>query len=88
MRFPVGHANQHESAATDVPCRRMHDGEGKSGRDRSVNRIAASSHDFDSGPRSQFVHTDYDSVLRVHRFGGTKAGRHGASRGRNQQQNQ
>ncbi len=41
MRLAVGHADEHEPSATDVSCRRMDDGEGKSRSNGGVHRIAA-----------------------------------------------
>jgi hypothetical protein len=46
----------------------MHHRQRESRSHRGIHRIAARLHDFDSGPRRQLMHTDHNSMLRVHRF--------------------
>ena len=68
MRLAVGHADEHEPAATQISCRRMDHGQSESRGYGGVDRIATGLHDLDSGPRGEFVHADHDGVLRVYRL--------------------
>jgi hypothetical protein len=70
VRLAVGHADEHESAATDVSRRWMHHGQGESGGDCGIDGIAAGLHNLHAGARRQFVHAHHNGMLRMHRMGG------------------
>ena len=75
VRLAIGHADQHEAAATDISGRRMHHGQRESGGHRGVDGIAAGLHDLDTGTRCQLVHAHHDGMLRVNRMRGAPGGR-------------
>jgi len=89
VRLAVGHADQHESAATNISGRRVHHGQREPGGHRRIDCVAACLHDVDADMGRQFVHADYDSVLRMNRMYGSLSRRRRAYREkRHQQQNQ
>ncbi len=64
--FAVVRAQQQKSAAAEIACCRMHDGERKSGGNGRIDGIAALAQHLNPGVGSQVVHADHHSVARAH----------------------
>ena len=77
MGFAVGHANQHEPAATDISGRRMNYRQREARSDGRVDGIASGLQDFDTDLGSKLMHADHHRVLGMYRMGGPQAGRDG-----------
>ena len=89
MNFAVGHADQHEPAASQISRRRMHYGQSESCGHRSIDRITARPHDVSPSPRSQLVYADYNGVLCVNCVDGSdRKARSPPRKSHHQQQNQ
>ena len=66
----VGHADEHESAATEIARLRMNDGERKACSHGRVHGIAARLHHLHPSPGSELMDAGHHRTRRVHRTHG------------------
>ena len=68
VELSIGHADQHEPTATDIPRLRVHDSESESGGNSRIDRVPTLTHDFNAGIGSKRVDGDHHRLLRVRRM--------------------
>jgi hypothetical protein len=66
MGGAIGHTDQHESPAPEIPGLGMDDGQSESGCDRGIYGVATCLHHLDSSARSQFVHAGHHGMGSMH----------------------